>query len=449
MKYIIRRYSKAITRLLQLTAAGLLLSGGPVIAQQGMDEYAIVGYREKAVDNRIARLDAALAKGEVKLESRGERGYLDSLLAALEIDPHSQTLVFSKTSLQYPLISAKTPRAVYFNDDTYIGWVQHSKIVEVLTIDDKLGAVFYVFNNEPGDKPFDQSSQRCIVCHDSTGATGGGVPQVMARSSLYTINDVNLRDVSGVGNVTDKTPLSERWGGWYVSGLHGDQTHLGNVRLQSEAELPRLKAALRGNLATLEGQDLFDTAPYPTPTSDIVALMVLEHQVAVQNQLTYVKFKAPSVLTRNKLASSITAASWADIPEQGQRALTKMMDELVNVLLFKDATMFTAPIEGLAEYQASFAARGPQDAEGHSLRDFDLQTRLFRYPLSYLIYSEAFDALPAYARDYVYQKVAAVLEGRDHDPRFAYLSGEQRREILTIVRDTKPAILPYLSPQGG
>lgn len=446
MKYIIKHFCN-LSRLIQVAAAALLLSAGPAVAQTGMDEYAVIGYREQGTHNRVARLQAAMAKGEVILESHGNRGYLDSLLAALEIDPHSQTLVFSKTSLQYPLISAKTPRAIYFNDDTYIGWVQHSKIVEVLTIDDKLGAVFYVFNNEVGDKPFDEASMRCIVCHDSTGATGGGVPQVMARSSLYSINDVNLRDVSGTGNVTDRTPVSERWGGWYVSGLHGAQSHLGNVQLKGEEEIPRLDSLLRGNLSTLDG--LLDTAPYPTPTSDIVALMVLEHQVAVQNQLTYVKFKAPSVLTRNKLQSSITAATWAEIPAQGQRALTKMLDELVNILLLKDATTLVAPIEGLAEFQSSFLARGPRDSGGHSLRDLDLQTRLFRYPLSYLIYSDAFDALPGYASDYVYQKLAGVLEGRDADPRFAYITANQRQDILAILRDTKPAILPYLSPPGG
>ncbi|MES2605923.1 MAG: hypothetical protein V4603_13380 [Pseudomonadota bacterium] len=445
-----------MARLLKLASVVLTLAAGTgVLAQPIRDEYAFIGYHESAVDNRIARLEKKLASGEVTLESRGNRGYLDSLLAALEIDPHSQTLIFSKTSLQYPLISAKTPRAIYFNDDTYIGWVQNSTIIEVMTVDAKVGTTFHVFNNIPdtlsdNKKPIESHAQRCLVCHDSTGATGGGVPLVLARSSLYSINDINLRDVSGVGNVTDKTPVSERWGGWYVTGLHGDQTHLGNIQLQGPEDLPRVNELLRGNLSTLEG--LFDTTPYPTPTSDIVALMVLEHQLAIQNQLGYVKFKAPAVLSRTRFASGdggISAASWADLPAAGQRALGKMLDELVSLLLFKDAATFTAPIEGSPEYKSSFLASGPRDGAGRSLRDFDLQTRLFRYRLSYLVYSEAFDALPPYASDYVYQKLAAILEGRDSDPRFAYLTERERQDVLAILRDTKPAILPYLAPPGG
>ena len=448
MKYSIS-HSDTFVHTCRLALLALLFAVPFAVAQPAMSEYALIGYSEPATHNRVARLEAALAKGEVKLESHGERGYLDSLLKALDIDPHSQTLVFSKTSLQYPLISTQTPRAVFFNDDTYIGWVQHSTIVEVLTIDARLGSVFYIFHNAAKGMGFEASSQRCIVCHDSTGATGGGIPLVMARSSIYNMNDINLREVSGIGNVNDRTPISERWGGWYVSGLHGEQTHLGNIRLQSAEELPRLNAFLKGNMATLEGQHLFDTSPYPTPTSDIVALMTLEHQLAIQNQLTYIKFKAPAVLMRNKLDSSIEATKWAEIPQQGQRALTRMLDELVSWMLFKEAAVFDAPIEGSAGFRDSFLARGPRDGAGRSLRDFDLQTRLFRYPLSYLIYSEAFDALPAYASDYVYQKLAGVLEGRDNDPRFAYLTAAQRQDTLAILRDTKPAIVPYLSPPGG
>lgn len=439
--------------LLKLALVALsLICSATVLSQPIKDEYAFIGYHEGATHNRIATLEKKLASGEVTLESRGNRGYLDSLLAALDIDIHSQTLVFSKTSLQYPLISTKTPRAVYFNDDTYIGWVQNSTIIEVMTIDAKLGTVFYVFNNTHDQKLIEPQTQRCLVCHDSTGATGGGIPLVLARSSLYSINDINLRDVSGIGNVTDKTPLSERWGGWYVTGLHGEQTHLGNMRLQGAQDLPRVNELLRGNLATLANQDLFDTTPYPTPTSDIVALMVLEHQLAIQNQLSYVKFKAPAVLSRTRFAigdGGINATNWAALPASGQRALAKMLDELVSLLLFKDAATFTDTIEGLPEYQRAFVAHGPRDGAGRSLRDFDLQTRLFRYPLSYLIYADAFDALPAYASDYVYQKLAAILEGRDNDPRFAYLTPAERQDVLAILRDTKPAIVPYLSPPGG
>ncbi len=433
-----------------LRAALLLLAsvvfGGSSKAQgTGFDEYALIGYTNKAVNNRVHALSEQLERGEVQLQYSGNRGYLDSLLAALDIDFHSQVLVFSKTSLQHPLIDGGHPRAVYFNDDTYIGWVQNSAIVEVMTMDAKLGVVFYVFHNvNQQPQPFERQNQRCLVCHDSSGAMIGGVPQLLAQSSVYSVDEQPLLTVDGETNVTDKTPLAKRWGGWYVSGLSGKQQHLGNVHLQGAQELPRLQQLLHGNLSTLAGQGLFDTAPYAAATSDIVALMVLEHQLTVQNQLTYVRFKAPAVLTRSNQAEAITAASWAALPERAQKSLTRMLDELVRLLLFTDAATLSDSITASPEFQTGFLARGPQDSGGRSLRQFDLQQQLFRYPLSYQIYSSSFETLPAYAKDYVYQQLAAILQGRRKDATFRQLSDDQRRDLVAILRATKPDFVRYL-----
>ncbi len=50
--------------------------------------------------------------------------------------------------------------------------------------------------------------------------------------------------------------------------------------------------------------------------------------------------------------------------------------------------------------------------KGASLRDLDLQTRLFKYPCSYLIYSDGFTQLPRRSRgDVVLQRIRAVLTG--------------------------------------
>ena len=439
-----RSTHRAAAQLLQrMTLLLLLAFGHATLAQPDLQsEYTLVGYDEPPAHNRVARLIAKMASGEVTLEYQGHRGYLGSLLAALEIDPHSQLLVFSKTSLQYSLINFERPRAVYFNEDTYIGWVQHSTIVEVTTIDDKLGTVFYTFDNIEHQPKVNQEPQRCIVCHDSTGATGGGIPTVMARSSIYSANDFSLRNLTGDGNVTDKTPLRDRWGGWFVSGKHGSQTHLGNLQLQSEADLPRVDELRRGNLATLDS--LFDTSPYLTPTSDIVALMVLEHQLTVQNQLTYVKFKAPAVLLRTKLDTANSAQTWAELPERGQHALTRMFDELLRLLLQKNAIALEAPIEGLPQFQTAFLNHGPRDSTGRSLRELDLQTRLFRHSLSYLIYSDAFDAIPLYGKDYIYRRLAAIVQGRDDSEDFEWLTAAQRSDLLAILRDTKPDFVPYI-----
>jgi hypothetical protein len=427
MRTIISTYlptMKSLTRLGIGVIASVLIAHTTQAQSLASSEYELIGYDNVAVDNRVAVLAEQLQQGTAKLNVSSQRGYFDSLLAALNIDPHSQVLVFSKTSLQYQLIDASTPRAIYFNDDTYIGWVQGSNIVEVMTLDAKLGMVFYVFNNATRDvigdsardaangepNAFERQQQRCLVCHDSNGAASGGIPMLLARSGIYNLRDINLLDLSGIDNTNDKTPLAKRWGGWYVSGLHGSQTHVGNMRVQGPEQLPALDTLLRGNLPTLAGQGLFDTTPYPTNTSDIVALMILEHQLTVVNQLTYVKFKAPAVLSRTKITDVSHTTHWADLPERGQRALTHMLDALVNALLFVDAVPLSAPIKGDADFQASFEARGPRDAAGRSLRELDLNTRLFRYPLSFLIYSPYFDSLPTYAKDYVHQQLATKPE---------------------------------------
>ena len=430
-------------------AASSVYAGASYGANPRVDpnyEYDRIGYGARATENPVARLAERIEKGEVELEWKQERGYFDSFLEALEISPGSQTLVFSPTSLQHKLISPETPRALYFNDETYIGYVQNSSIVEIATMDAEKGLVFYVFNNvrKPKER-FERATQQCLVCHDSQGAMGGGVPSLMALSSIYTENNRNLKSLSGAGNVNDSTPVDERWGGWYVSGWNGSQAHVGNIRLPEPGDLGQVDDAMQdnGNLVTLEGTGFFDTGAYPRPTSDMVALLVLEHQLTVQNQLTYVIFKASAVLERLGEADAAKAPSWDAMPERAQNILTRMLDELVDKMLFVDAAGYEDRIAGLREYEDWFQAQGPRDAEDRSLRDLDLGRRLLEHPLSYLVYSDSFDGLPGYARDYVYQRFAEILQGKDQSGDYAHLSQHDRRAILEILLDTKPEFRPY------
>lgn len=409
-------------------------------------EYAAIGYDRVAHDNPVARVQHELKNGDLELEFRDTRGYFDALLDALDVDPASQMLVFSATSLQKDLISRATPRGLFFNDDTFVGLVQNSHIVEVVTIDGELGTVFYTFDNTEGtDKYFERADQTCLVCHDTQGTQGYGVPQLMALSSIYNVHDLPLLSVAGGGNVGDETPLSERWGGWYVTGRHGVQAHLGNLALDSADELESLDDHRVWNLETLKGAGYLDTSRYPRATSDIVALLLLEHQITVHNQITYIRFKAPGVLQRAGMADALTAPSWSALPEKARTTLRPMMDELVERLVLIDAADFASRISGSQEFLDGFLARGPRDGEGRSLRDLDLETRLFRYPLSYLIYSENFAALPAYAKDYVYRRLAAYLQGEERIDGKSQYTAAERGEALEILSATQPDFLPYLS----
>ena len=238
-------------------------------------ERAPFQYSETDDDNRVSRLIEKLKSKEIKLEYSREHGYLRSLLQALEIPESSQVLVFSKTSLQVRYISRRNPRAVYFNDDTYVGWVNGSSLMEISTADPKLGTAFYTVDMMPWRAKIEQAYYDCLGCH-ATSMTQG-VPGHTIRSVMPMIDgSVDAQDESFVTD--DRSPLSQRWGGWYVTGLHGEMQHMGNAFLRSGT----LDTRDNGNRMNL--RDEFDTSNYLSPYSDIVALMVLEHQTQLHNR---------------------------------------------------------------------------------------------------------------------------------------------------------------------
>ena len=380
-------------------------------------EYPTIPYLTGKRTDAVAALIERLERGEVKLAYDGERGYLDSLLAALGIDPASQTLVYSQTSLQSKLIRPSTPRAIYFNDDVYVGFVQQGPI-EIASLDPSLGPVFYLLEQKPAATPsFSAELGRCLSCHDSYSLTGGGVPRFIVGSG-YTGTTGMLVSHEGWILISDRTPLKSRWGGWYVTGRHGDQMHLGNVVIKTLHDFDRLDELRVGNIDTLDG--LFNVEPYLTNKSDIVALLVLQHQADVQNLITRLSYDARSAEDRR------------------EEPLEETVERLLRMMLFVDAVEYTAPISGDPKFVEQFASRAVRDSQGRSLRDFDLTRRLFRYPLSYVIHSPAFDALPVDTKRMFYRRLNEVLSGADTGRDFAHLSAADREAIAAILRDTKP-----------
>ncbi|HVJ30694.1 MAG TPA: hypothetical protein VNA66_10330 [Gammaproteobacteria bacterium] len=384
-------------------------------------EYPTIPYTTGKRTDRVAALIGKLERGEVQLQREGEHGYLESLLAELEIDPSSQTLVYSQTSLQSKLIGPKTPRAIYFNDDVYVGYVQGAAApIEIASLDSDLGPVFYLLDQSAPKPNFTAELGRCMSCHDSYSLTGGGVPRFIVGSG-YTGTTGMLVSHEGWILISDRTPLKSRWGGWYVTGRHGSQVHLGNMVIKTIYDFDKLEELRVGNRDTLDG--LVDTKPYLTDKSDIVALLVLQHQADVQNLITRVSYDAR------------TAAAKREDP------LDDTVERLLQMMLFVDAVEYTEPISGDAKFAEQFASRAVRDSHGRSLRDFDLTRRLFRYPLSYVIYSPAFDALPSDVRGMFYARLHAVLTGADTSESFEHLSAADRTAILEILRDTKPEAL--------
>jgi hypothetical protein len=238
--------------------------------------------------------------------------------------------------------------------------------------------------------------------------------------------------------LTDHTSdFRERWGGWYVTGTHGDMRHMGNQVCGKETKDDEfLDLDAGANVTSLDGK--FQTERYLTPHSDLVALMVMEHQSQMHNALTAANFETRRAVFQSQEMNTLLERPADFLSDSAQRRIEAAAENVVEHLLFCDEFKLTSPVAGTSDFVKDFQAKGKRDSKGRSLRDFDLQTRLFRYPCSYLIDSEAFDALPDAVRSRVVDKLIDVLEGRDTSERFAHLDTKTRAEILEVLRATKP-----------
>jgi len=376
----------------------------PLVAQRGgmflgsADDPAIA-YSTASLNNVVASVNRKLQDGAVHLTFQGRSGYLQSALDALDISVDSQMLVFSPTSLQARRINERNPRALFFNDRVALGWVRDGDFIEVAAHDATEGVVFYTLSQQPTGRPEFRRSFRCLACHVAGDTLG--VPGLLMFSTT-TSPDGAVKSVA-----TDhRSPLADRFGGWYVTG-------------------------------SVSG--LFDADGYPSMSSDIAALLVLSHQTHMTNLLTRAGWEA-------RAADPLRHPPFVAAPGEEQR-IGQMMNavaaEVVDYLLFVDE----APLEGVPSssgFIERFAAAGPRDAKGRSLHQLDLTRRLMKYPCSYMVYSDAFDALPPAAKDPIYRRMWEVLSGADGDARYrSALSRADRQAVVEILRDTKKDLPVY------
>jgi len=403
-----------------------------------------IEYSKAAADNCIARLEQQLERGETKFDYDERLGYLQSLLAALQVPVESQMLVFSKTSLQRQRISPRTPRAIYFNDEVYIGFCQSGDVLEISAVDPKLGTVFYTLDQHEQEKPrFTRQADNCLICHSSSRTDG--VPGHVVRSLLVDLSGQPILS-AGSSTVDHTTPLADRWGGWYVTGKHGDQKHLGNLIIRGR-DVPRPVENDKG-LNVTELADRFAVERYLSPHSDIVALMVLEHQALLHNRLTKASYATRQALHYEAALNKALGEPPDNRLDSTTRRIQSAGDDLVEAMLMVDEAELTAPIEGTSGFATKFSQQGPRDRHGRSLRDFDLRRRMFKYPCSYLIYSRAFDELPGEMRDYVWRHLWQVLAENEDAETFAHLSAEDKRAIVEIIRQTKDGLPEYWKAVG-
>jgi hypothetical protein len=416
----------------------VLATAGPApISAQDIDLEPI-RYSSAAVDDPVVRLNGRLERGAASLAFEERFGYLPAVLRELGVSGSTQALVFSKTSFQRERISPEQPRALYFGDDVYVGWVQGGEVIEVAAQDPRQGSIFYTLEQKPAEKPrFERQNAECLQCHASTLTKG--VPGVLVRSVKPDRRGFPILKL-GTHLTDHSSPLPQRWGGWYVSGEHGAEPHLGNL-VFSEGEVEIRSGAAPADLNAESAAGRFHAGAYLSPHSDIVALLVLEHQVGMHNLLTSAGYQARIALHQQAAMSAMLGErsdeSSNKPSESTLRRFGYASTPLLKYLLFADEAELKAPVRGPSGFAAEFAARGPRDPSGRSLRDLDLERRLFKYPLSYLIYSQAFDALPAAFKEHVYLRLWEILTGKDESPDFARLKREDRQAVLEILSATK------------
>lgn len=419
--------------LLIITLQVLVLPAAQTRAQGLFDfEREPIDYHKKSAVNPISRLQEKIDAGELELEFSRPRGYLDSLLRQLKISISTQSLVFSKSSAQLRKISPSRPRALYFNEKAYVGWVQGGEVLEIIAADPLLGSVFYTLKQEKAKRPrLVRDKGQCLQCHARPRTRY--VPGPVVRS-LYTGSDG--QPIFNFGYyVSDHTsPFSERWGGYYVTGTHGRMLHMGNLLADRSQPPEEIDYSAGANVTDLSG--LVDTTPYLSRHSDIAALMVLEHQTQMQNLVTRARYEE----TRGSYYDKAIATGRDFHSDLSKRLVARAGDELLKYMLFSGELRLSSPVRGTSGFTAEFSGKGPRDRKGRSLYQLDLLTRLFKYPLSYMIYTESFRKLPPRVLAHVTRRLREVLMAKSADDEFSHLGLESRRAILEILKDTWPGL---------
>jgi hypothetical protein len=488
---------------------------GPALSQEVLGEYEeqVIHYETgKPLSDPVAQLQHKLDSGSTRLKFEGEHGFLPDLLKALRVPVSSQTLVFSKTSSQRAHTSPSTPRALYFDDEVSVGWAPGSEVIDLVAMDPERGTIFYTLDQTSNAPPRFARRNDCLQCH--LGPKTMNVPGWLVRSVYTDATGKPLGNVDGfVGG--HNSPMETRWAGWYVTGNAGGARHLGNLFAKDVNGIEPSVAVVPSDLVDLER--VFDTRRYLSSGSDVVALLVLEHELRMQNLITHANYetryalaewaegrgrgadqatspqhRSADILVRGNSESagasqlkpgpmslrtgmsalrfrgSLEVPPGADPPqfcalptpesddgnEQRKSFFTRSDwprqrialagEMLLEYMLFCDEAPLRGPLHGSSEFAARFQAAGPRTAHGRSLRDFDLHTRLFKYPCSFLIYSPAFDGLPAAMKEYLWQRLAEILTGRDRTGVYASMTDVDRKNLLEILRETKPEFAEWL-----
>jgi hypothetical protein len=401
-------------------ASSALTSGQkPEPSARVLDEHPSIQYAGRPTTDRVAKLNQALTQGGRSLQRDAATGYLRPVLEALGVPVDSQMLVFSKTGVQRTYISPRNPRALFFNESVIVGYVPAAPVIEVAAHDPQQGVVFYTLDQAAAAPVFTRRTS-CLACHVSASTLD--VPGMIVRSNTVG-DDGNVMPQLGSNDVNHQTPHPDRWGGWFVtsevaSAAYATRAHMGNLTFSTP-----------GSTSTQVFVDWVNSSPetrgYLSSSSDIVALLVFDHQAYAINLLTRLNWES-------RVASSDGPASGSD------GTIGRLVNELADYLLFVGEAPASVPLTARQGFAEHLESRTPKDRQGRSFGQLDLGRRLLRYPCSYMVYSEAFDGLSPAVKEAVYRRMLDILSGSDARTKYARLTADDRRAVLEILRDTKP-----------
>jgi len=375
----------------------------------------------------------ALESGELR-NTADDLAFLRQMLQITGTPEASQVLVFSLTSHQDAIIRRDNPRAIYYSDEAYIGYVPGG-VIEYSDVDPTVGTGFYVLDQTEEKSPLHlRNTESCLLCHE-----GGRTEYnrgLMVRSVFVRGNGFPYTN-SGSFMVSHDTPMENRWGGWYVTGEHGDIRHMGNVVATDNGENTRASIDRNAGANITDLSPYFNPAKYLSTGSDIVALMVLEHQVEMHNRLTQGGIVVNEQTARSaSIAKSLGEEFDPAASDTLQLVIRSRADKILRHMLYVDEITLTNAIHGDEAFITQFRANRREDAAGRSLKDFDLSTRMFKYRCSYMIYTQAFEQMPELLKTAVYERLAAGLKRDSTDELFKHLDADEREAIDTILRQT-------------
>ena len=383
-----------------------------------LDEHPAIQYATRPTADRAGALGRALADKTRTLKRDASTGYLRPVLEALGVPADSQILVFSKTGVQRNYTSPHNPRALYFDQSVAVAYVPGAPLLEIAAHDPQQGVVFYTLE-QTAAAPVLTRQHSCLTCH--VAASTLGVPGMIARSHTVGV-DGNILPQSETRAVDHATRHPDRWGGWFVTSEdapppYSQLAHLGNITFSGNGETSNQVFVEWMNSAP-------ETRGYLSAASDISGLLVFDHQMHAINLLTKLNWES--------------RVAKADDDVGANAAVHLLVDELADYLLFAGEEPPSAPLTPRPGFASSLAARTPKDHLGRSFAQFDLDNRLLRYPCSFMIYSDAFNALPPGVKASVYRRMIDTLSVNDAHANRTRISAADRRAILEILRDTKP-----------